>query len=83
MKYIVFTSKHHDGFCMWDTRYSDHNIMNSPFKRDVMKELSEACKKEGIALWFYHSTCDWHNPDFPLTSPGGGVNEKYKPRQIY
>lgn len=73
MKYIVFTSKHHDGFCMWDTKYTDYNIMNSPFNRDVMKELSEACRKEGIALGFYHSTCDWHNPDFPLTSPGGSV----------
>jgi alpha-L-fucosidase len=76
MKYIVFTSKHHDGFCMWDTKYSDYNIMNSPFKRDVMKELSEACKKEGIALGFYHSTCDWHHPDFPLTSPGGTVKRE-------
>jgi alpha-L-fucosidase len=76
MKYIVFTSKHHDGFCMWDTKYTDYNIMNSPFKRDVMKELSEACRKEGIALGFYHSTCDWHNPDFPLTSPGGTVKRE-------
>lgn len=76
MKYIVFTSKHHDGFCMWDTKYTDFNIMNSPFKRDVMKELAEACKKEGIALGFYHSTCDWHNPDFPLTSPGGSVKRE-------
>jgi len=76
MKYIVFTSKHHDGFCMWDTKYTDFNIMNSPFKRDVMKELSEACKKEGIALGFYHSTCDWHHPDFPLTSPGGSVKRE-------
>jgi alpha-L-fucosidase len=76
MKYIVFTSKHHDGFCMWDTKYNDYNIMNSPFKRDVMKELAEACKKEGIALGFYHSTCDWHNPDFPLTSPGGSVKRE-------
>jgi len=73
MKYIVFTSKHHDGFCMWDTKYTDYNIMNSPFHRDVMKELSEACKKEGMALGFYHSTTDWYNPDFPLTSPGGSV----------
>jgi alpha-L-fucosidase len=73
MKYIVFTSKHHDGFCMWDTKYTGYNIMNSPFHRDVMKELSEACRKEGMALGFYHSTCDWHNPDFPLTSPGGSV----------
>lgn len=73
MKYIVFTSKHHDGFCMWDTKYTDYNITNSPFARDVMKELSGACKKYNMALGFYHSTCDWHHPDFPLTSPGGGV----------
>ncbi len=76
MKYIVFTSKHHDGFCNWDTRYTDYNIMNTPFKRDVMKELSEACKKEGMDLCFYHSTCDWHHPDFPLTSPGGSVKRE-------
>lgn len=73
MKYIVFTSKHHDGFCNWDTEYTDYNIMNSPFKRDVMAELAEACRKQGMALGFYHSTCDWHHPDFPLTSPGGSV----------
>ncbi len=73
MKYIVFTSKHHDGFCMWNTKYTDHNIMNSPFGRDVMKELAEACRKQGMALGFYHSTTDWYNPDFPLTSPGGRV----------
>ena len=73
MKYIVFTSKHHDGFCMWDTKYTDYNIMNSPFKRDVMKELADACRRQGMALGFYHSTCDWHHPDFPVTSPGGSV----------
>jgi alpha-L-fucosidase len=76
MKYIVFTSKHHDGFCMWNTKFTDHNIMNSPFHRDVMKELAAACKKEGMALGFYHSTCDWYNPDFPLTSPGGNVRRE-------
>jgi alpha-L-fucosidase len=73
MKYIVFTSKHHDGFCMWNTKYTDHNIMNSPFNRDVMKELAVSCRKQGMALGFYYSTTDWYNPDFPLTSPGGTV----------
>lgn len=71
MKYIVLTTKHHDGFCLWDTKQIDYNIMNSPFKRDVVKELSEACKKQGIAFGTYYSTCDWYHPDFPLTSPGG------------
>ena len=73
MKYIVLTTKHHDGFCLWDTKLTDFNIMNSPFKRDVVKELSIACKKAGIAFGTYYSTCDWHHPDFPLTSPGGRV----------
>lgn len=71
MKYMVLTTKHHDGFCLWDTKQTDYNIMNTPFKRDVVKELAEACKKGGIAFGTYYSTCDWHHPDFPLTSPGG------------
>lgn len=73
MRYIVLTTKHHDGFCLWDTKFTDYNIMNTPFKRDVVKELAEACKKQGIAFGAYYSTCDWHHPDFPLTSPGGKV----------
>ncbi|MFZ4702426.1 MAG: alpha-L-fucosidase, partial [Candidatus Methylumidiphilus sp.] len=48
MKYIILTTKHHDGFCLWNTRQSDFNIMNSPLHRDVVKELAEACKKQGI-----------------------------------
>ena len=71
MKYVVLTTKHHDGFCLFDTKQTDHNIMNSPFKRDVTKELAEACKKQGLAFGAYYSTTDWHHPDFPLTSPGG------------
>ncbi len=76
MKYIVLTTKHHDGFCLWDTKFTDHNIMNTPFKRDVVKELAAACKKQGIKFGAYYSVCDWHHPDFPLTSPGGTVRRK-------
>ena len=76
MKYIVLTTKHHDGFCLWDTKLTDYNIMNSPFKRDVVKELAAACKKGGIAFGTYYSVCDWHHPDFPLTSPGGSVKRE-------
>jgi len=71
MKYIVLTTKHHDGFCLFDTKQTDYNIMNSPFKRDVVKELAAACKKQGIAFGTYYSVCDWHHPDFPRGSPGG------------
>jgi len=73
MKYMVLTTKHHDGFCLWDTKLTDHNIMNSPLKRDVVKELSAACHKGGIAFGTYYSVTDWHHPDYPLTSPGGRV----------
>ena len=76
MKYIVLTTKHHDGFCLWDTRQTDYNIMNSPFGRDVVKELAAACKKQGIEFGAYYSVCDWHHPDFPRTSPGGKVARK-------
>jgi alpha-L-fucosidase len=53
MKYMVLTTKHHDGFCLWDTKQTDYNIMNTPFKRDVVKELATACKRGGIAFGTY------------------------------
>jgi len=71
MKYLVITSKHHDGFCIWDTKYTDYSIMHTPFGRDVLKELAAACKKQGLVLCTYHSICDWYHPDYPLGSPGG------------
>ena len=64
MKYIVITSKHHDGFGLFDSKTSDFDVMATPFQRDILKELSEACKKEGIRLCFYHSIMDWHHPDY-------------------
>lgn len=64
VKYIVITSKHHDGFCLWDSKVTDYDIMDAaPFKRDILKELTEACKAAGIRMCFYHSIMDWHQPD--------------------
>jgi len=64
MKYIVITSKHHDGFCLWDSKVTNYDIVDAtPFKRDLLGELSTACKKQGIRLCFYHSIMDWHHPD--------------------
>jgi alpha-L-fucosidase len=73
MNYIVLTTKHHDGFCLWDTKQTDYNIMHSPFHRDVVRELAEACKRQGLAFGAYYSVCDWHHPDFPLSGPGGNT----------
>ncbi len=64
MKYLVFTTKHHDGFSMFDTKLSDYKITNSPFNRDVTKELADACHEAGIRLGFYHSPVDWYHPDY-------------------
>jgi len=76
MRYIVLTTKHHDGFCMWDTQQTGHNIMRSPFGRDVVKELAAACRRQSLAFGTYYSVCDWHHPDFPRTSPGGSVRRQ-------
>lgn len=71
MKYIVLTTRHHDGFCLWDSKYSDYNIMKSPFGRDVVKELSEACRKQGIVYCSYYSICDWWHPLYPFGNETG------------
>ena len=63
MKYICFTAKHHDGFCMWDTKYTDYSIMNTPYGKDVLAMLAEACRKHGMLLSIYYSNPDWHHPD--------------------
>jgi alpha-L-fucosidase len=61
MKYICFTAKHHDGFCMWDTKQTDYNIMNTPYGKDVLKMLADACQKHGMLLSLYYSNPDWHH----------------------
>jgi alpha-L-fucosidase len=71
MKYLVITSKHHDGFCLWDSELTDYDMMSTPFRRDVLKELSDACKKQAVMFCTYYSICDWHHPDYPTDSPGG------------
>ncbi|MBR2020157.1 MAG: alpha-L-fucosidase [Clostridia bacterium] len=62
MEYICFTTKHHDGFCMWDTKYTDYNIMHTPYGKDVLKMLADACRKHGMKLSLYYSNPDWHHP---------------------
>lgn len=73
-KYITITSRHHDGFSLWNSAASDYNsVKATPFKRDILKELSEACQRHGIALHFYYSHLDWGRPDYPLGRTGKGT----------
>lgn len=65
MKYVCFTTKHHDGFCMWDTALTDYNIMNTPYGRDILGMLAEACERRSIPLCLYYSIVDWHHPNYP------------------
>lgn len=70
-KYITFTSRHHDGFSMWDTKASDYNIMEkTPYGKDVIAQLAEACKKYGIHLQLYYSHMDWQRNDYPMGKHG-------------
>ena len=72
MRYITVTSKHHDGFCMFDSKQTDWDIVDrSPFKTDIMKALADECHRQGLAIFFYYSHLDWHHPDyFPLGRTG-------------
>ena len=69
MKYIVITTKHHDGFALYPSTLTDWCIKSTPFKRDPLKELAAACKAEGVRLCFYHSIMDWHHPDYLPRKP--------------
>jgi alpha-L-fucosidase len=72
MKYITITSRHHDGFAMFDSKISDWNIVaRTPYKKDPLKMLAEECHRQGIKLFFYYSQLDWHNPDY---YPRGVIN---------
>jgi alpha-L-fucosidase len=66
MKYVVVTSKHHEGFCLWDSRYTDYKATNTPAKRDLLREIVDAFRAEGLKIGFYYSLLDWHHPDFTV-----------------
>ena len=75
MRYITITSRHHDGFSMFDTQASDYNIVrSSPYGKDILKPLAEACRREGIKLFLYYSLLDWHHDDYyPRGRTGNGI----------
>jgi alpha-L-fucosidase len=65
MKYVCLTTKHHDGFCLWDTKQTTYNTMNTPYGKDVVKMLADACHRRGVPLCLYYSIADWHQPNYP------------------
>jgi alpha-L-fucosidase len=76
MKYVGITSKHHDGFCLWNSKQTNYDIMSTPFARDVIRELAEECRRQGLRFCVYYSICDWRHPDYPLgEAPGGGKKQ--------
>jgi alpha-L-fucosidase len=63
MKYLVITAKHHEGFCLWDSKYTEYDVASTPFKgRDILDELNRACTKHGLKFGLYYSIMDWHHP---------------------
>lgn len=73
MKYLTITAKHHDGFCLWPTAYTDYNIMNTPYKKDVVGALAKACKKYNIKFCIYYTVLDWYDRRYPLHNDGSKV----------
>ena len=65
MKYVVLTAKHHDGFCLFDSKYTDYKVTNTPAGRDLIKEYVEALREEGLKVGLYFTLLDWHHPDYP------------------
>ena len=65
MQYVCLTTKHHDGFCLWDTKQTSYNTMNTPYGKDVLRILANACHRRGVPLGLYYSVADWHQPNYP------------------
>ena len=66
MKYAVLTTKHHEGFCLFDSQYTDYKSTNTPAKKDFVREFVDAFREEGLKVGFYYSLIDWHHPDYPI-----------------
>jgi alpha-L-fucosidase len=83
MKYLVITSKHHDGFCMFRTTATKYNVVDdTPWHHDPLKDLAEQCRKQGVRFCVYYSIMDWHSPDQEPAEDGSGDNLVYNPTRI-
>lgn len=69
MKYLVLTSRHHDGFSLWDSQYTRYDMAATPYGMGILKELAKECQKQGIKFGTYYSICDWYRPDYPVEYP--------------
>lgn len=76
-KYVVITTKHHDGFCLWDSAYTDYDMGATPYGRDVLKPLADAVRAEGLDMGFYYSIIDWHHPDYRAAIKSPADEEAY------
>ena len=74
-RYICFTTRHHDGFSMWNTQQSDYNIMHTPYGRDILKQLADECHRQGLRLHLYYSHIDWTRDDYPAGRTGRGTGK--------
>lgn len=75
-KYVIFTTKHHDGFALWPTRYSDYNISKTPYKKDIVKQIVDAYTAEGIDVYLYFSILEWNNPNYLYATPKNDEEKK-------
>lgn len=87
MKYVVITTKHHEGFCLWDSKYTDYKITNTPFGRDLLREAIDAFRAEGLKIGVYYSLLDWHHPDHTIDKtqprrPCGAWDPKIMTREV-
>jgi len=75
MKYVIITAKHHDGFCLWDSKHTEFKATNTPHGQDLLRPFVDALRAAGLRIGLYYSLLDWHHPDFPIDAPhplGGG-----------
>jgi len=81
MRYVVFTTKHHEGFCMYDSHYTDFKITNSPYGKDITQQLTDAFRDKGFKIGYYHSLVDWNHPDYvPCPECPAYENEQHNPQ---
>ena len=69
MQYLIITSRHHDGFSLWDSKFTEYDMASTPYGKGILKDLSEECRKQGIKFGTYYSICDWYREDYPVEYP--------------